>query len=287
MTSKVAHPLRSLHLFLAAFGVILIVLNASLISWATPERSVFSDAQSDLFSRISASLLVPNVAMVLMYLTLAIGRVRFSSQVNHSLCRVLFSLAIAVGLLYFHSAYLDMKVQQQKVLEYIAQFRERAPPRSLADNYFCVLGDVSDVPAAVIEHALNGCRTFVSSSVLSFFAAFMVVVELVVASRSGDIGEEKKEQEAGGEGIGEAGRRPIEDSRHEDETKDHAHGCVRSKAQEAVAHGKGQVHEDHAQARGEGGNERAIVDWDGLADDFFEVSKALRAGGYHQRMKAE
>ncbi|KAF9303543.1 hypothetical protein BGZ74_003518 [Mortierella antarctica] len=197
MTSQAAHPLRFLHLLLAALGVILIILNATLVSWATPERSVASDAQSDFLSKVTASLLVPNIAMVLMYLTLAVGRLRFSSQLNHSLCRILFSLAIAVGLLYFHSAHLDQRVQIQKAKEFFARSRGRTLQRSLADDYFCVLGDVSGVD----EHTLNVCHVFVSSSVLSFFAAFMVVVELVVASRRGDIGEEKKEkeQEAGGE----------------------------------------------------------------------------------------
>ncbi|KAF9321446.1 hypothetical protein BG006_002613 [Podila minutissima] len=201
MTSQAAHPLRFLHLFLAALGVILIILNATLVSWATPKRSVASDAQSDQLSRISASLLVPNVAMVLMYLALAIGRLRFSSQLNHSLCRILFSLAIAIGLLYFHSAHLDQRVQIQKAKEFFARSMGRTLQRSLAEDYFCVLGDVGGLSEAAVKHNLNVCHVFVSSSVLSFFAAFMVVVELVVAGRRGDIGEEKKEkeQEAGGE----------------------------------------------------------------------------------------
>ncbi|KAG0013097.1 hypothetical protein BGZ82_002300 [Podila clonocystis] len=196
MASQAAHPLRFFHLILAALGVILIVLNATLINWATPERSVTSDT----FSRQSASLVVPNVAMVFMYLFLAVGHPRFSSQFNHTLCRILFSLAIAVALLYRHSEYLDKLVQFYKINEFYAR-SGYSSQRSLADDYFCVLGDVRGIPEAIVEHALNVCRVRVSSSVLSFFAAFMVVVELFVAARRGDIGEKKKEkeQEAGEE----------------------------------------------------------------------------------------
>ncbi|KAF9315559.1 hypothetical protein BG003_002912 [Podila horticola] len=198
MTSQSAHPLRFFHLLLAALGVILIVLNATLVNWATPLRSVISNAQIDVFSRLSASLLVPDVAMVLMYLVLALGHPRLSSQFNHSLCRIIFSLAIAVGLLYFHSAYLDALVQQHNLNVYFADEDERIALRSVADDYFCVLGDVRGIPAILVEHALNVCRVRTSSSVLSFIAAFMVVVELFVASRRGDIGEKKeKEREAG------------------------------------------------------------------------------------------
>ncbi|KAG0028753.1 hypothetical protein BGZ81_004438 [Podila clonocystis] len=201
MASRAAHPLRFFHLVLAALGVILIVLNATLINWATPERSVATYLQSDEFSRQSASLLVPDVAMVFMYLFLAVGRPRFSSQFNHTLCRILFSLVIAVGLLYRHSEYLDKQVQIYKIREFFARSRGNTLQRSLAEDYFCVLGDVTGIPAAIVEHKLNECRVRVTSSVLSFFAAFMVVVELFVAARRGDIGEKKKKEKEAGEEV--------------------------------------------------------------------------------------
>lgn len=198
MTAQAKKTLQSLHLCLAALGMLLLILNANIVNWAVKAQG---EVVLNLLSRVYAALLVPDVAMVLMYVVLAAGHPRLSSQFNHSLCRVLFSLALAVGLLYYPSAFLDALVQKHKLLDIIAgNNRSRYFSRTLEEEYFCDFGDVSG-SKGLIDHALMVCRVHVSSNVLSFFAAFMVVVELFLASRRGDIGEKKREvdQEEAGE----------------------------------------------------------------------------------------
>ncbi|KAF8985505.1 hypothetical protein BGZ52_010526 [Haplosporangium bisporale] len=167
-----------------------------MVNWAVEAQG---EVVLNLFSRVYAALLVPDIAMVLMYLVLAAGRPRLSSQFNHSLCRVLFSLALAVGLLYYPSSFLDALVQKHKLLDIISG-NKRSRYFTLEEEYFCDFGDFS-VSRGSIDHVLMVCQVHVSSNVLSFFAAFMVVVELFLASRRGDIGEKKRkvDQEEAGE----------------------------------------------------------------------------------------
>ncbi|KAF9388442.1 hypothetical protein CPB97_001022 [Podila verticillata] len=198
MTAQPKNTLQSLHVCLAALGMLLLILNATMVNWAVEAHG---EVVLNLFSRLYAALLVPDVAMVLMYLVLAVSRPRLSSQFNHSLCRVLFSLALAIGLLYHPSSFLDALVQKHKILDIIiGNNRSRYFSRTLEEEYFCDFGDVS-VYRGSIEYDLMVCRVHVSSNVLSFFAAFMVVVELFLASRRGDIGEKKRkvDQEEAGE----------------------------------------------------------------------------------------
>ncbi|KAG0341967.1 hypothetical protein BG000_007415 [Podila horticola] len=202
MTSQPARPLQPRHLFLAALGVVLLGLNATMIGWVERARGAVT---LEPLSGTYASLLVPDVAMVLLYLVLANGRPRLSNQSHHTRCRILSSLALAVGLLYYPSAYLDAQVQARSLASRYVYSNDRSSrliifSRSLAEDYFCIGEEVSwGRPKSVVNAVLNVCRVHASSGVLSFLAAFMVVLELFLARRRDDIGEKKEEK-----GVGEA-----------------------------------------------------------------------------------
>lgn len=94
---------RFCHIFLVALGVVLLGLSEkSVVDWEHLRRwsRVPLAGSVGAFLKYHASILVPNAAMILMYLVLVIGRPRLSNQKLHSILRVAFALALIAGLVW-------------------------------------------------------------------------------------------------------------------------------------------------------------------------------------------
>ncbi|KAG0357706.1 hypothetical protein BG005_003193 [Podila minutissima] len=188
MTATKHHRgLRAFRLFLAFLGLVILGLNTQMIvrlengyNSMTPEQR--ADAEIDpSFREDYAKLLTPCLGLVIMFFILAVGRPRLNNQRLHTVCRVLFSLALAASLAYFPAVTIDSLARFTKRAE--ANYLSRGGtdyPFTFEKLYFCS-NDFNEV-------GLRDCQIKVSRDMLSFIAAFLVVVELVVAGVVGDIG---------------------------------------------------------------------------------------------------
>ncbi|KAG0028754.1 hypothetical protein BGZ81_004439 [Podila clonocystis] len=119
-----------------------------------------------------------------MSLILAVDRPRLNNQRLHTVCRVVFSLVLVAGLVLYPAVMIDSQVQFSKLKE--ARYLSRGytdNPFTFEKTYFCSADFMS-----TSEDVLRNCRVRVSRDMLSIIAAFLVVVELVVAGVLGDIG---------------------------------------------------------------------------------------------------
>ncbi|KAF9430266.1 hypothetical protein BGZ94_007636 [Podila epigama] len=174
--------LRNFHLFLSVLALVLIGLNVRFTVYLNERLNALSekrrlashDQLSAAYREITCWLLIPTVAMFLMYLILAIGRPRLNMSL-HSACRVIYGLAIAGCVLYMPAKLLD---DQRTV--YTVMTENALELTSFADVYFC--------------KGFNGisseslfCQLSLSRDILSFLAGLLMVAELVVAHLVGDI----------------------------------------------------------------------------------------------------
>ncbi|KAG0008848.1 hypothetical protein BGZ82_004387 [Podila clonocystis] len=191
MTATKPHRgLRVLRLFLAFLGLVVLGLNTQAIielekvnSSLTPEQRTEVEIDSS-FREDYAKFLTPCLGLLIMSLILAVDRPRLNNNRLHTVCRVVFSLALAAGLLFFPAVMIDSHVQFSKMTEaryFSSSYTDN--PFTFEKMYFCSADFMS-----TDEVVLRICRVSVSRDMLSIIAAFLVVVELVVAGVVGDIG---------------------------------------------------------------------------------------------------
>lgn len=134
-----------------------------------------------------AAGLMPCLDMFVMYLLLSVGRPRLRSRISHSVCRVVFSLALIAGLLYWPWSNIQFGLEFE---ETVRQMPEPGPFSGYAfrGTYFCTA--LSIISSREFH---SYCQTNLSIDMISLIAAVLVVVELVTAYRVGDIGRDAKQ----------------------------------------------------------------------------------------------
>ncbi|KAG0083696.1 hypothetical protein BGZ93_001649 [Podila epicladia] len=209
MTTLVPH--RHLRLFrffricLVALGIKLFSLNALNIFRHerrrqlpnTPRYSIPQDATH--YHALYASLLAPNLVMILMYGILATGR-RVSNHTLHLALRTFFSLLLMVGLVYnpltVIKSTINLVTELKKTNE--SRLRDGIEPLyegTATERLFCTDTDT------FYENKWNvgWCQIHAARNMLSLIAALLVLVELVAAYRVGEFERKKgKEGEEGG-----------------------------------------------------------------------------------------
>jgi hypothetical protein len=189
--NKPHRGLRAYRLFLAFLGLNVLGLNIRWIVWNEKARNIVSPYDTDPnpyknynFAADYSQLLVPDLGLLLMFLILAVGHPRLNNQKLHSICRVLFSLALAFGLVYYPARRIDAYVQSVKLSrEFAAEHGMTGDyPLTFGKEYFCS-----------IEYGYDGdtlwlCRTLASRDMLSLIGGLLVVLELVFAGVVGEIG---------------------------------------------------------------------------------------------------
>ncbi|KAG0341971.1 hypothetical protein BG000_007419 [Podila horticola] len=181
---------RFYHIFLVALGVVLLGLSAkSVVDWEhLRRRSRVPLAGSDgAFLKYHASILVPNAAMILMYLVLVIGRPRLSNQKLHSILRVAFALALIAGLLQHTAETYREEVQAEKYFQELSQQNDW-----LASDYSFVKYQFCDKELYGEGQGLTRCQVEASRNVLYLISAVLMLVELVVGFRVSEIGKGKE-----------------------------------------------------------------------------------------------
>ncbi|KAG0029767.1 hypothetical protein BGZ82_007740 [Podila clonocystis] len=184
--------LRIYRIFLAAVALVALGLNIQHIIWFERTRKAraakeLPEELADLdplktypFVKEYIALLVPDLVMLVMFLLLIIGRPRFNNQNLHSVCRVLFSLTLAFGLVYWPALLVDSQVQVSRILG--ESHGHSGDSHSFKDAYFC-----STDNTFYADGTLHMCRARVARDMLSFIAGFLVVIELVFAGLVGEI----------------------------------------------------------------------------------------------------
>lgn len=189
------HPgLRVYRLFLASLGLVILGLNIQYIVWSEEARGHFADQESEHalsfrpfgdfpYAKQATALLVPNISMFLMFLLLAIGRPRLNSLRLHSVCRILFSLTLVIGLIYWPALQIELLARSLKSMNQTFEKSGFRSPGTLATIWLCSTGGTN-----LSGHALRRCQTVAARDILSFIGAFLVVLELVFAGVVGEIG---------------------------------------------------------------------------------------------------
>lgn len=184
--------LRAYRLFLAFFALVLLGLTIQCVVWVEQSRKEFVAMKpgwmkfNPFHSQVADAFawLVPDLAMLFMFLLLAVGRPRLSNQNLHTLCRVVFSLTLTFGLVYWPAWHLHSQIQFDKE---IGPIMASQGPHSLRfkamDIYVCSTKDTEWE-----DGSLNICRTVLTREMFSFIAGFLVVGELVFAGIVGEIG---------------------------------------------------------------------------------------------------
>ncbi|KAF9366966.1 hypothetical protein CPC16_007206, partial [Podila verticillata] len=85
-----------------------VVLTQQVRRWSADEEYPYAEEY--------VALLVPDIGMLLMFLLLAVSRLRFNNQKLHSVCRVLFSLTLAFGLVYYPALLVNAQVRVFRIL---------------------------------------------------------------------------------------------------------------------------------------------------------------------------
>jgi hypothetical protein len=181
---------RFYRIFLVALGVVLLGLNVKSIadSEYLRRRSRVPLAGSDsAYPKYYASILVPNVAMILMYLVLVFGRTRLSNQKLHSILRVVFALALVAGLVRHTAETYREGIEAEKYLQEFTQ--ENDWP---ASDYSFVKYQFCDKEVYGEGQNLTWCQVNASRNILYLISAVLVLVELVVGFRVGEIGKGKE-----------------------------------------------------------------------------------------------
>ncbi|KAF9386785.1 hypothetical protein CPC16_007378 [Podila verticillata] len=182
--------LRFYHLFLALVGVVLLGLHSWVMSENAKERKRKQETTGEPVpvnhSGLAAGLM-PCLDMFVMYLLLTVGHPRLRSRISNSVCRVVFSLALIAGLLYWPSSSIQFGLEFE---EMVRQMPEPGPfsGYTFRGTYFCT--DPSIV--SNIEF-YSYCQTNLSIDMISLISAVLVVVELVAAYRVRDIGRDVKQ----------------------------------------------------------------------------------------------
>ncbi|KAF9378557.1 hypothetical protein CPC16_011229 [Podila verticillata] len=134
------------------------------------------------YTKEYVALLVPDISMLLMFLLLVVSRLRFNNQKLHSICRVLFSLTLAFGLVYYPALMINAQVQIIRRMNELLVSRGGANAFTFENMYFCSMKNVESTDY------LHMCRVIAAKDMLSFIAGFLVILELVFAGRVGEIG---------------------------------------------------------------------------------------------------
>lgn len=182
--------LRVYRLFLAFLGLAILGLNIAHIvylekgySSMTPEQRAEAEIESS-FREDYPKLLLPDLGLNLMFLILVVGRPRLSNQKLHSVCRIMFSLAIAFGLVYLPARLVNSLAQMTKRSQALYESMGGTEyPFTFENRYFC-----STSIKRYGDADRSQCITIVSRDMMSFIAAFLVVIELVIAGVVGEIG---------------------------------------------------------------------------------------------------
>ncbi|KAF9388445.1 hypothetical protein CPB97_001025 [Podila verticillata] len=192
-TNKPHSGLRVYRLFLAFVALVVLGLNIQDVVWTQQARRwLAEEALREGVSNISeeypyaeeyTALLVPDIGMLLMFLLLAVNRPRFNNQKLHSVCRVLFSLTLAFGLIYYPALLVNVQVQASRRRNELFASHGSANPFTFENIYFCSTRNMT-----YADNDLHMCRTKATRDMLSFIAGFLVVLELVFAGRVGEIG---------------------------------------------------------------------------------------------------
>ncbi|KAF9203719.1 hypothetical protein BGZ59_001477 [Podila verticillata] len=176
------HPgLRVYRLFLAFVALIVLGLNIHYVVLTQQVRRWSADEEYP-YAEEYVALLVPDIGMLLMFLLLAVSRLRFNNQKLHSVCRVLFSLTLAFGLVYYPALMINAQVQIIRRMNELLVSRGGANAFTFENMYFCSMKNVESTDY------LHMCRVIAAKDMLSFIAGFLVVLELVFAGRVGEIG---------------------------------------------------------------------------------------------------
>ncbi|KAF9386784.1 hypothetical protein CPC16_007377 [Podila verticillata] len=183
--------LRRYHLFLVAVGAVLLGMQSWQVSFSEQVRQQMQDrtgVKIQVMYGIIASALLPSLGMVLMYLLLALGRLRLQSQKSHTICRVFFGLILIAGLLYRPSSNIN------NVHELVMRGSQRLDAYytgyTFSELYYC-----TDWRIVLDEKNLSTCRKNLSIDMISFVAAGLVALELLRARKVGDIGRGEKREE--------------------------------------------------------------------------------------------
>lgn len=135
----------------------------SLILWDEKRRSI-EDAYGSYnnpynnfnYAASYSQLLVPDLGLILMFLILAISRPHLNNQELHSLCRVLFSLALAFDLVYYSVLRINAYVQSFKVTTGMAGEDGTTDDDTFEKVYFC------SIDYGYYGNSLRQCRTLTS-----------------------------------------------------------------------------------------------------------------------------
>ncbi|KAG0090217.1 hypothetical protein BGZ93_004398, partial [Podila epicladia] len=192
MTSanKLHRGLRYYRVFLVVLGFVLLGLNSrTLYEFGEVRRDTSRPipVPEHFLREMSIMLLVPNVTMILMYLTLAIGRPRISNQTHHSAIRVLFALALVVGLIYLPAFRIDVSRTTEKELRNLGEKYDDPHLKgyTFAKSYFCSRSSTDD------NDYLVGCQVNVARDMLYLISAVLVLVELGFGYHAGELGKQK------------------------------------------------------------------------------------------------
>ncbi|KAF9326519.1 hypothetical protein BG006_010067 [Podila minutissima] len=191
--NKPHRGLRYYRVFLVMLGFVLLGLNSRTMYGLIESRRYLNPlylVPESVFHDISAILFVPNVTMILMYLALAIGRPRISNQTYHSALRVLFALALVVGLIYAPATRIYSGFAIEKDLRYFGEIRDTpGKAYSFTKSYFCSRssGYYTDDNEKFV-----GCQVDLARDMLYLISAVLVLAELEFGYRVGELGKQKE-----------------------------------------------------------------------------------------------
>ncbi|KAF9388444.1 hypothetical protein CPB97_001024 [Podila verticillata] len=176
--------LRIYRLFLAFLGLVILGLNIARIvclekgySSMTPEQRAEAEIDRS-FREDYPKLLVPDLGLIFMFLILA-SHPRLNNQKLHSVCHILFSLPLHLVSCACLRGLSQMTKRSQDLYESMGGTEY---PFTFENRYFC--------STSIMRYGdadRSQCLITVSRDMLSFTAAFLVAVELVIAGVVGEI----------------------------------------------------------------------------------------------------